>query len=64
MQFLEKVPLFNGMTTSERAKIADVLETVRFKQGETIIHQGENGDKFFILEEGKVTAKVFTQSGR
>ena len=52
------------MLPTERAKIADVLETVRFKQGETIIHQGENGDKFFILEEGKVTAKVFTQSGR
>ncbi|QDZ22752.1 cAMP-dependent protein kinase [Chloropicon primus] len=62
-QFLEKVPLFSGMLPTERAKIADVLETVRFKAGDTIIHQGENGDKFFILEEGKVTAKVFTQSG-
>ena len=62
-QFLEKVPLFSGMLPTERAKIADVLETVRFKAGDTIIHQGENGDKFFILEEGQVTAKVFTQSG-
>lgn len=62
-QFLEKVPLFSGMLPTERAKIADVLETVRFKAGETIIHQGDNGDKFFILEEGQATAKVFTQSG-
>jgi len=62
-QFLEKVPLFSGMLPTERAKIADVLESVRFKAGETIIHQGENGDKFFILEEGNVTAKVFTQGG-
>ena len=62
-QFLAKVPLFSGMVLTERAKIADVLETVRFKAGDTIIQQGEKGEKFYILEEGKVAAKVFTQSG-
>lgn len=62
-QFLEKVPLFSGMIPTERAKIADALETKRFKAGDTIINQGEYGDKFYILEEGKTIAKVFTQSG-
>lgn len=57
-QFLEKVPLFAGMLPTERAKIADVLETVKFAAGETIFQQGEYGDKFYILEEGAVVAKV------
>ncbi|MCR5288891.1 MAG: cyclic nucleotide-binding domain-containing protein [Treponema sp.] len=34
-----------------------------FKAGETIIHEGENGDSFFILYSGEVLVSSMTPSG-
>lgn len=36
----------------ERLTIADALETVEFKDGETVVMQGEVGENFFFIEEG------------
>jgi|EP01047_Picozoa_sp_COSAG01_P047185 CRP-like cAMP-binding protein len=54
----------------ERGKIADVLESVSYADGEEIITQGDEGDALYFLEAGLATAvkdgeKVFeyTDSG-
>lgn len=54
--FLEDVPLLAGLKPYERAKIADALETVKFKAGENIITEGEPGDNFYMLENGEAQA--------
>ena len=51
-KFLAEVPLLQTLTTYERSKVADALETVKFPSGSTIIKEGEPGDNFFILESG------------
>ena len=55
--FLEEVPLLSTLTLYERSKIADALFTQKFTPGETIIQEGDSGDKFYLLESGE--ADVF-----
>lgn len=54
--FLEDVPLLQGLQPYERAKIADALETVKYKAGQNIITEGEPGDNFYMLETGEASA--------
>jgi cAMP-dependent protein kinase regulator len=51
-EFLSSVKLLEPMEAYEREKIADVLETVEFADGEAVISEGEEGDTFFIVVEG------------
>jgi cAMP-dependent protein kinase regulator len=55
-EFLESVPLLSGLTRQERAQVADCLETVTFPEGAMIIKQGEEGDKLYLIIEGKAKA--------
>jgi len=54
--FLERVPLLANTSKQERAQIADCLVTVYAKDKEYIIHQGELGDKFYLIEQGECIA--------
>jgi CRP-like cAMP-binding protein len=54
--FLQNVPLFSNLTHSERSMIADCLEPREYKDGETIIAQGEAGDRFYLVEKGQAAA--------
>ncbi|KAF4688775.1 hypothetical protein FOZ60_002441 [Perkinsus olseni] len=60
--FLKSVPLLESMDSYERSKIADALRTENYKAGETIVRQGDTGDKFYMVEEGECTVyKVYVQ---
>ena len=54
--FLEEVPLLSSLTPYERSKIADALETQKYKPGDVIIRQGDPGYSFFLLEAGEADA--------
>jgi cAMP-dependent protein kinase regulator len=51
--FLSTVPLLSGLNTWEKAKIADALETETFDRGEVVIHQGDVGEYFYLVESGE-----------
>lgn len=55
--FLEGVPLLSTLTSYERSKIADALETQKYPPGSTIIKEGDIGEAFYLLESGE--AEVF-----
>jgi len=54
--FLSKVPLLQSMDTYERSQVSDALRTESYTASDTIMTQGEPGDKFYILEEGACEA--------
>lgn len=51
--FLEEVSLLSSLVAYERSKIADALDTTQFEEGETIIKEGDPGDRFYIMEQGQ-----------
>ncbi|KAI7834386.1 cyclic nucleotide-binding-like protein [Kickxella alabastrina] len=60
-RFLETVPLLKSLEPYERQKIADALESVTFNDGDVIMHQGDPGHDFFLIEQG--TVKVYKTDG-
>mmetsp|Transcript_107657 Transcript_107657/g.322012 ORF Transcript_107657/g.322012 Transcript_107657/m.322012 type:complete len:409 (+) Transcript_107657:37-1263(+) len=58
--FLKRVPVLESLEAYELTSMCDALQTVNCKKGETIVKQGDAGDKFFILEDGECRAsKVY-----
>ena len=58
--FLTKVDLLSSMDPYERMQLADGLQNHKFKAGEYVVKEGEQGDKFFMVEDGNLVAtKVF-----
>lgn len=54
--FLRKVSLFASLNDHQRAQIADSLKAERVQQDDIVVRQGEEGDKFYIVEEGTLVA--------
>ena len=52
--FLNNVNFFDSMTEEQKDSIANALILERFKDGEIIVHQGDQADSYYIIMEGKV----------
>lgn len=52
-EFLSKVSILESLEKWERYTVADALEPCSFEDGETIVKQGEPGDDFYIIVEGR-----------
>lgn len=50
--FIEKVPLLESLSEYERLTVADALKSETFHDGEAIIRQWDDGNHFYIIEEG------------
>lgn len=53
-QFLRRLPLFSDFSSRELLEIVSKMKPMEVSAGTTIIKQGERGDKFYLLQEGKV----------
>ena len=53
-QFLETVPLLQGLDKRHRATIANTVFTRTFAAGEAIVREGEVGVGAFMIRSGKV----------
>jgi len=56
LKFLSSVGILQTLKENEIQSIADAIKEEKVKKDENIINQGEMGDKFYILEEGKAKA--------
>ena len=60
---LKKVEILKSIDPYELGQICDALKTQNFNKGDYIIKQGDRGDVFYILDDGKAHAeKVFEGS--
>lgn len=55
--FLADVPLFEHLSSAERAKISDALEVREYKPGQEVVKQGERGTEFFVIVEGEAEVR-------
>ena len=51
--FLQKVPLFAGLTPARLVEVADNMREESHAPQTSIIRQGEMGDKFYLIKKGK-----------
>ncbi|KAL7515539.1 hypothetical protein ACHAXN_013422 [Cyclotella atomus] len=50
--------LFRACAEEELQDLIDAFDTATFKAGDTVIKQGDDGDLFFVVEEGKLDILV------
>lgn len=51
-RFLKEVPLLKSLSSYERSKLADALNTENYVEGKNIVTQGEGGKNFYFIENG------------
>mmetsp|Transcript_55112 Transcript_55112/g.131329 ORF Transcript_55112/g.131329 Transcript_55112/m.131329 type:complete len:414 (-) Transcript_55112:271-1512(-) len=56
-QFLRDVPLLQSMDAYERGQLSDALKVEVFGDGDAIVKAGDNGNKFYIIEDGNAEAE-------
>ena len=62
--FLKKVDILSTIDDYELGKICDSLKVGIYNRGDYIIKEGEMGDVFYILEEGKCIATKTLEPGK
>jgi CRP/FNR family cyclic AMP-dependent transcriptional regulator len=60
-QSLARVPLFKRLEPQELEHLAEEVDQVNYKAGETIFNEHDRGDALYILEEGAVRIWVYDE---
>jgi len=63
-EFLKKCAFLDPLPNELIGKLASALESMIFGEGDYIIRQGEQGDAFFIIEDGLVKCTQVKANGR
>lgn len=58
---LARVPLFKRLEPDELEHLAEEIDQVNYKAGETIFNEHDRGDALYILEEGSVRIWIYDQ---
>jgi putative ABC transport system ATP-binding protein len=53
-EFLRAVDLFRSLTPTQLTDVAEKMKKRHFEAGETVIHEGEPGEDFFLISDGEV----------
>lgn len=49
--------MFQSLTDKEMAIVVDAMEEKKFKEGDLVISQGEDGAELFVVESGTLSCK-------
>src|ERR1051325_9576468 len=60
-QSLARVPLFKRLAADQLERLAEEIDQVNYKAGETIFNEHDRGDALYILEEGSVRIWVYDE---
>jgi len=55
---LRNVPLFSGIEGKELTRIANQMKERIFREGSTVVAEGETGAGFFVIAEGNATVSI------
>ena len=55
-KFLANVKILQAMDPYERSKLAEAFKEEKHTSGSTIIKEGDEGNCFYLVEEGEATA--------
>ena len=58
---LSRVPLFKRLDAAELEHLAEEIDQVNYKAGETIFNEHDRGDALYILEQGSVRIWIYDE---
>ena len=61
---LRQAPLFSALDDEAMAALRTSLATTRLRRGEVLFHEGDSGDKLYVVLEGKVKLGRTSSDGR
>jgi len=56
LELLRSLPLFSPLDQKSLEQVAQQLKRVHVEAGETVIREGDEGDRFYVVETGRLTA--------
>jgi len=57
-EFLKTVDVFQPLTPTDLTHVAEQMKKRRFAPGDTIIRQGDTGEEFFLVADGRVSVAI------
>jgi CRP/FNR family transcriptional regulator len=58
VETLQRVPLFAGVKDGDVRRLAKVMSERTFREGESIMTEGQSGIGFFVIEDGTATVSL------
>ena len=58
-----QIPLFEGLSRVDVARIVPELDEIALEPGEVLLHQGDPGDALFIVRSGLLQAELAASDG-
>ena len=62
-KFLKSIEILSTVEPFELTQICDELRSSSFKSGDFVINEGELGDVFYLIEEGRSSALKTAEPG-
>ena len=63
-RFLKRVPLFSGLTPLQLSMVTSKFRLEGISAGTTIMHQGDEADKFYVIAQGTVDVTQLAPDGK
>src|ERR1700757_3595217 len=57
-------PFLAGMSRAQLALLTDCAMATHFQKGQTILHEGEFANRFYLIESGKIVLESLDASGK
>ena len=64
LNIIENVPLFNGLPSEHIADLKQVALEKTYSRGETIFMDGDDGDGFYVVLEGRIKVSKLSAEGK
>ena len=61
---LRRVYLLNALSDEELTLLASAIKLRQFGKGEILVHEGDEGDRFYVLRKGRVAVYARGQAGQ
>lgn len=61
---IANVPLFADLPEEDRAALRNMMHETSLRRGETLFHEGDPGDRLYILSDGKIKLGHTSVDGR
>jgi CRP/FNR family cyclic AMP-dependent transcriptional regulator len=63
-EVLKQAPLFTGLEDEAATELSETMGTVRLNKGEILFHEGDTGDRLYVVVSGKVKLGRSGSAGR